>query len=334
MLRQPGEAHRRMVDYQLPENLIDDLVLTDIVPSNMAIDEASITGGGSWTQPLVNWIAKDMDWNGSSWSFDLEPREAGTWPTNISAVATFVDGWGHQQRITFPVPQVTVNGPTPTAPPNTPVPTPTARPTDDPTPVPQAIHLPWLARNLCVPGSKPLDLAIVIDASGSMDGVKLDAAKASVQTFLDAMTLRAGRDHAALLSFAAQPEVVQGLTADRAMLAAAVDSVEASSGTRIDRGLLAALDVLSGPAGRDDAAKVVVLLSDGVQVEDPDSAYVAGRRAAELGVEVFTIGLGDDADVHLLRAIATDAGHYTFAPSEGELDGVYARIAAGLDRCP
>ena len=202
-----------MVNYHLPEVLASGLSLVDEVPANMELDPASVDGGGSWTQPDVVWDLSDVDFDGLRLGFDVTPTEVGRWPTNVSAVADIVDGWGNAHRITFPVPEVEVVGPTATPQPD--VPTPTKLP---PTPEPSAtaepgetqfVFLPIAANGYCKPAKTRLDIVLAVDVSNSMGGEKLDATKASVSAFLDAVSLGEYDDRVALVDFAIEARVAR-----------------------------------------------------------------------------------------------------------------------------
>jgi len=333
-----GEAHRRMVDYHLPSALMASLTLVDTVPANMRVVPGSIAGGGTWSAPDVTWQGADLGFGAFGASFRLEPLAAGRWPTNDRAVATIVDGWGTTRTVAFPVPEVEVIGPTPepsaTPEPGT-TPAPTATPPPDPTQpsTPSIAYLPWLGNAHCTPKSPRLDLVLVVDASSSMAGDKLEAAKAAMRRVLDAARLSSGDDRVALIAFDGAARVAQALTSDRARLEAGLMAVQPGEGTRIDLGLFAALGALDDAAAR-GAHPVIVLLSDGRQVEATAEAHAAGDAARARGIEVFTVGLGADADVDLLRALATSDDHALVAPSPDDLQRLYEGILRGLTGCP
>jgi Mg-chelatase subunit ChlD len=179
-----------------------------------------------------------------------------------------------------------------------------------------------------------LDLVVVLDASTSMAGERAAAAAGAALELLGAMDLGRAADHAALVSFDGRARVLHGLDGDRAALESAVAGVLPSPGTRIDRGLSTALEVLFGPGGRSGAARVALLLSDGGQAEEPEAAKAAVRLARQRGVEVFAVGVGADEEGAALLTDLAGADRYVHAPRPGDMARVYARISASLDRCP
>lgn len=331
------DAHRRIVDYRLPELVARDIVLTDHVPANMRVDPASIGAGGTWTDPTVTWRPAPMGFELLTFDFRLVPQAAGRWPTNVSAKAELVDGWGLFHEVLFPLPEVEVIGPSPTPPP--PTATPTLGPPPTATPLPTAtsqpggtVYLPWLVKNLCVPKAAAMDIVLAVDASTSMSGAKHAAAVEAIGAFLDAARLAPDADRAAVVDFAEEARLLSGLSADRAQLDRALAAIETRPGTRIDRGLEAALAVLA--ERRPAAHPVLILLSDGRQEEDPSTAIAAGERARAAGIEVFAVGLGADVDAALLAQVAQTPDHYLAAPSPENLRTVYADIASRLTGCP
>ena len=52
------------------------------------------------------------------------------------------------------------------------------------------------------------------------------------------------------------------------------------------------------------------------------------RRAADAGIVLFTIGLGEDANMDLLRRMAVDPSRAIYAPNEADLAEIYRGIAS------
>jgi len=199
-------------------------------------------------------------------------------------------------------------------------------------------YLPVAVLSVCMPQRVLNDVVLVVDTSLSMletaggAGSKIDAARAAAKAFLG---LLEPDDRAAVVSFDATARVHAGLTADREILAAAIEGLKNSPGTRIDGALEAATAVLEDPgAMRYGARRTVVLLSDGRHgsAGTLDRVYELADELREIAV-VFTVGLGDDADSDLLGAVASMPGFYVAAPTTEDLVGIYERIAAELP-CP
>lgn len=325
-------VYRRLVDYHVPVAPIRDLVLTDVLPANMALVPGSPSPAAAVAGPSVTWSAPELGYGRAAFALRVAPRAIGRWPTNVEAVAAFTDGWGIPRRIAFPVPEVEIVAPTPT--PVAPTATPTATPPPTATLEPTATralvpaYLPFAALGHCLPRARGVDAVLVVDVSSSMAGAKLDAARLALGIFLGQLRLGAdGADRAAVVAFDGQARIAAGLTDDRAALDAAAAALAAGEGTRMDLGLHAALDLLGARDG--ERKPVIVLLSDGRQ-DDPAPALAAGDRARAGGVDLFAVGLGSDVDEGLLRALATDAAAFHHAPTADDLAAVYARVGGAV----
>lgn len=305
-------------------------------------------------------------------SYRLRPEAGGLWPTNVEAHTEHQDGRRRAGRLDFPVPYVRVNAPsptpsataeplpspsaTPTASPTasftpTATPSPTASPTPTrtptftptatatPTPTPAPIYLPLAVVDRCQPRTRKADIVLVLDSSSSMafptrigGTTKLDAAIAAARSFVGLLNLP--QERVAVVHFDDAAVLLQGLTGERAALDAALGRVTMRAGTRIDAGLVAAAGILAGPDRRADAAPVVVLLTDGRPSRSSAAdVIIAAERLKARGTTLFTVGLGPDVDPALLQVIATNAGHYFFAPGTEDLGRVYGTIATKIP-CP
>ena len=112
----------------------------------------------------------------------------------------------------------------------------------------------------------------------------------------------------------------------------ALDRITTAPGTRIDLGLAEGLRALFGPEAHARRTKaVLVLLTDGLPSgSTPDDAIAAAKVVKARGVEVFTVGLGNDVAPDLLKLIASDSAHAFLAPNSAQLAKIYAQIAASL----
>jgi uncharacterized protein YegL len=270
--------------------------------------------------------------------YRLQPQAPGRWPTNVEAVALYLDGTGHRGQARFPVPEVEVYVATPSATPTveptpTPGPSPSPRPasptpsrTPGPTPVPLPVVLPIVLNEHCVPEVLALDAALVLDTSSSMEGEKLSAAVAAARSFLDVLSL--GRDRVALVTFDSHALLAQPLTAERAELDAALDAVATAPGTRIDLGLTLALAELGGARGRREAERLLILVTDGRPDGDSQGAtYEAARLARELRINIYAIGLGADVIPEVLAEVAGDPARVYLAPTAADIGAIYHEIA-------
>jgi Ca-activated chloride channel family protein len=200
-------------------------------------------------------------------------------------------------------------------------PTVTARP-----PVP--LYLPIAHAERCATLPQPLELALVLDTSSSMaaptapGGVtKLAAAQAAAEAFMAA--LRA-QDRVAVVVFDGTARLALDLSADQGAARRAIGGLATGLGSRLDLGLAVGRAALA--ESRPDAAKVLVLLTDGRPSAGAEAVLAAAESARADGVELYTIGLGQDIDAALLAALAGAPGRHYSAPSTADLEAVFDEL--------
>jgi Ca-activated chloride channel family protein len=179
----------------------------------------------------------------------------------------------------------------------------------------------------------PIDLALVLDRSGSMRGEPLEAAKRAAH---DAVDLLEDEDRVAIVAYDSDVELVTGPMAAsrRGDLHDRIDAIEVRGMTALHagwtEGAAQLVDLL------DDArAARVVLLTDGlanVGVTTPVAIArdVGSMRAA--GIVTSTVGLGRQFDEDLLTRMAeAGGGRFAYAESAAELEGIMATELIGID---
>lgn len=177
----------------------------------------------------------------------------------------------------------------------------------------------------------PLDLALVLDRSGSMAGAPLDAVKEATQQLLRRL---GADDRLAVIAFDNTAELVLGLQHHDVDAACdRVAAIDVRGSTNLSGGWLKALEVVR-EHGRADAIRRIVLLSDGhanVGIVDLAAlAQLAGAAKGD-GVSTSTIGFDDGYDEVLMAAIAdASAGNDYFCGGPDHAPAVFAAEFDGL----
>lgn len=186
----------------------------------------------------------------------------------------------------------------------------------------------------------PLNIALVIDASGSMGGGKLEAAKAAALGLADRLT---ERDRLTVVSFASDVEVhldAVPVTRDNARrIRAEISRLHTRGMTHLSGGWFAGVDCAARVSEEDPGMTPrVILLSDGHANEGITNPDELREHAGELrmrGVLTSALGIGDGYDEQLLRGIAESGGgrlHDAELTSEissvllGELDDIFGTV--------
>jgi len=186
-------------------------------------------------------------------------------------------------------------------------------------------------------GKVPLDIALVLDRSGSMDGEKIAYAR-SAAAFLvrrlrptDVVSVVAFDDQVTTVAEPATGESQRGLPG-------AIEQIDVGGSTNLSGGFLRGRELVARGTANGNGAKAplkrVILMTDGqanVGVVDPDKLRRICGRALEDGITTTTIGFGADYDEELLRAMAeAGGGHSYYIEDADQAPGVFEEEIEGL----
>lgn len=188
--------------------------------------------------------------------------------------------------------------------------------------------------------SEGIDIAIVLDVSGSMEEsgfggqTKIEAAKKVVHDFVGGLS----SDRAGLVVFAGEALLLAPLTLDHDVLQRIVTPLQTGrlvgGGTAIGTGLAMGLNVLRDSTAR---SKVAILVTDGQNNSGTIFPIDAANAAKVMGVRVYTIGAIRESerqsgtipvDEALMREMAEiSGGRYFRATDAAALLRVHEEIA-------
>jgi Ca-activated chloride channel family protein len=197
------------------------------------------------------------------------------------------------------------------------------------------------------PRHTPLNLAVVLDKSGSMTGAKLEKTKQAAMQLVDRL---APDDIFSLVIFSDEAQVLVPAqkVEDKDALKEKIEGIEAGGSTALYSGVKMGADQLEEYLSPQRINRVI-LLSDGlanVGPSSPSDLRQLGGRLAEREISVTTIGVGDDYNEDLMAGLAeaSDANYYyvqdteklpeIFAKELGEMLDVAARQVKIEIVCP
>ena len=180
-----------------------------------------------------------------------------------------------------------------------------------------------------------VDVALIIDSSGSMDwNDPRDLRKSAAKLFIDLVD---DNDKIAVVDFDGSVRVWQSLIdagpnhgTYRNSLKNAVDKVDSSGNTNIGGGLRYGYNELNSVAADPLHRQAAILLTDGQDGSGTNPLVVLPDYQVK-GWPIYTIALSSDADVNLLKQIAADTGgKFYSAPDDEALQDIYSTISLNI----
>ncbi len=152
----------------------------------------------------------------------------------------------------------------------------------------------------------PLNLALVIDHSGSMKGAKLHNVKEAVKTVIDRLE---PTDYVSVVIFDDTSQVIIPSMAanDKIGMMASIDRIRDAGGTTMSLGIINGLNELHR-WNIPNAVKRMFLLTDGVTYGDTERCFQLARDARAAGVAIYPLGIGRDWDENTLDQVGQLSG--------------------------
>ena len=171
----------------------------------------------------------------------------------------------------------------------------------------------------------PLNLVLVIDRSGSMNGDRIRKVKKSLGKLIGKLT---SRDLVSIVTYSDEASTCLETTTggDADSVASVISSIEASGSTNLHAGLMLGYEVALRNKDSERANRVI-LLTDGIAnrgVIDEKQIASASKKYNDKGIGLSTIGLGSSFNRSLLRELA-DAGRGAihFVADAGDIQKVF-----------
>ncbi len=181
------------------------------------------------------------------------------------------------------------------------------------------------ARSALPASRTPVNLALVIDKSGSMSGDKIEHAR---EAALEAVRRLSAGDIVSLIMYdnGVQTLIPARRVGDGEALSAAIAGIHASGGTNLHGGVVAGAAELRKHIEGGFAHRVL-LLSDGLANVGPQTPEALGSLGAQLvreGISVTTIGLGLDFNEDLMTRLARRSdGNTYFVQNSHDLGRIF-----------
>jgi Ca-activated chloride channel family protein len=176
----------------------------------------------------------------------------------------------------------------------------------------------------------PINVALVLDRSGSMSGRPLEAAKDAAKRF--AGFLGAG-DRLTVVTFDSEVHTIFGpAPAGDPVALEAIERIQEGGYTNLSGGWLQGLTHVK--SGLVDGVNRIVLLTDGQAnqgITDGDQLVGMAGGAAQERVSTTCIGFGADFNEDLLQTMAKGGtGNYWYVEKDDQMAGIFAEEIEGL----
>jgi Ca-activated chloride channel family protein len=174
----------------------------------------------------------------------------------------------------------------------------------------------------------PMNLAVVIDRSGSMKGERIANAMQAAVGIVDRM--RDG-DSVTVVAFDTTAQVIvppsRATSSSRAPIEAAIRNIRLGADTCISCGLEEAMAQLTNAPVPLDHVNRMILLSDGEAnhgIRDVSGLRAMAGRMRDRGCSITTMGVDVDFDEKVMAAIASESnGRHYFVQNATSLPGIF-----------
>jgi Ca-activated chloride channel family protein len=152
----------------------------------------------------------------------------------------------------------------------------------------------------------PLNLAMVLDKSGSMEGEKIVNLRKAAKNVIGLLD---DEDYVSITAFSDRVFKIapSQAAADKASLTAVIDSIRDGGGTAMSGGMQQGLKELEKQISPDRVNRML-LLTDGQTFGDEDECHKLGAEMGSKEIVIQALGLGEDWNEDLLDEVAEASG--------------------------
>ena len=178
-----------------------------------------------------------------------------------------------------------------------------------------------------------INIAFVLDTSGSMGGNKLSTAKTVIGNFIENIQNNSIRTDVSLVNFESQASIQSYLSNDYNAFLQSLNGLYAGGGTAIYTGIAKAFDVLlyTGHSSLSSYDAIIVLTDGYDEPAVPFSTYQPYiNMANNSGINIYTIGVGTIDEQLLIKIADKTDGKYFFANNASMLYEIYEEIESEI----
>ncbi len=173
-----------------------------------------------------------------------------------------------------------------------------------------------------------LGIVLVIDKSGSMQGEKLDMAKAAAQSTLE---LLGSKDQIAVVAFDGETFVICEMQAatNKGQISEQIAGIQQGGGTEMYPAMQRAFEMLNNTTAR---LKHVIMLTDGISNSGDFEGLAQKMASAKMTVSTVAVGGEGETDTQVLQSIARiGKGRFYATEDPSQVPQIFAKetIAAG-----